>query len=109
LAEIWRTQDRLGREVFFSPAGRNHILRKHDDMASRLSSVRTTIEQATAITRDLKYRRRENHYWQTAPGKTWINVVVQYRPVPPQGTCEGEIITAHRVKEPDPQEEPRSL
>lgn len=73
MAEIWRTHDRLGRDVVFTSAGRDHILRKHCDMASRLNAVRITIEQAAVITRDFKYRRRENHYWQTAPGKTWIS------------------------------------
>jgi hypothetical protein len=33
-----------------------------------------------------------------ASGQGFLKVVVQYRPVPPQGTWAGEVITAYRGK-----------
>jgi hypothetical protein len=105
LAEIWRTRDRAGREVVLTSARLDHILRRHDDMTSRLGEVRTTIEQPDLVTRDVEYRHRENHYGRSSSNQPWINVVVQYRPVSPQGTWMGEVITAYPVKRRDPKEE----
>jgi hypothetical protein len=76
-------------------------------MAGRLHDVRTAIEQPTVVTRDLEYRHRENHYRRFSSERDWIKVVVQYRPIPPEGTWEGTIITAYPVKRPDPREELR--
>jgi hypothetical protein len=109
LAEIWRTRDRFGREVYFSSARREHILQEHDDMADRLDEIQTVIEQPTVVTRDRDFRHRENHYRQIDIGKNWVKVVVHYRPEPPQSTWEGEIITAYQVQQPDPREERRTL
>jgi hypothetical protein len=109
VAEIWRTQDRLERDVVFTSESRDHILDEHDDMADRLDEIQAVVERATVVARDLDYRRRENHYRRMEFGRNWIKVVVQYRPVPPQGTWEGEIITAYQVRRPDPREEQRTL
>jgi hypothetical protein len=95
LAEIWRTQDRLGREVIFSSEGRDHILERHENMADRLDEVLPTIEQPDYVTQDADYPHRENHYRWTPSGRRFIKVVVEYRPISPQGTWEGEVITAH--------------
>ena len=105
MAEIWRTQDRAGREVVLTSAGLDYILRRHDDMSSRLDEVRLTIEQPELVTRDVEYRHRENHYGRSSFDHPWIKVVVQYRPVSPQGTWTGEVITAYPVKRRDPKEE----
>ena len=67
-------------------------------MADRLDEVRISIEQPDYVTRDPRYHHREIHYRRTPSGKGWIRVVVEYRPVPPQGTWAGEIITAYRVE-----------
>jgi hypothetical protein len=95
LEEIWRTQDRLGREVVFTTECRGHILDEHDDMADRLDAVRPAIEQPDYVTLDADYPHRENHYRRTPSGRRYIKVVVEYRPVPPQGTWIGKVITAH--------------
>jgi hypothetical protein len=98
VAEIWRTRDRAGREVILASAGLDHILQGHDEIADRLDEVRATIEQPDFVTRDARYHHRENHYRRMASGQGLLKVVVQYRPVPPQGTWVGEVITAYRFK-----------
>jgi hypothetical protein len=95
LAEIWRTSDRLGREVICTTDSHNHILGKHDVMADRLDAIRPAIEQPSYITRDADYPHRENYYRRTPSGRRFIKVVVEYRPVPPQGTWTSEVITAY--------------
>jgi hypothetical protein len=102
----WRTRDRVGRDIVLTLAGLDHILQEHGDIGDRLDAVRKTIEQPDFVTRDVEYRHRENHYRRTPSKQHWINVVVQYRPVPPQGTWAGEVITAYQVKRPNPREEP---
>jgi len=67
-------------------------------MADRLDDVRAAIEEPDFVTRDVKYHHRENRYRRVASGQGLLKVVVQYRPVPPQGTWVGEVITAYRVK-----------
>jgi hypothetical protein len=106
LTESWREVDYRGREVIFTPKSREHILRRHDDIAARLDEIRGAIARPDLVTRDIKYRHRENHYRRTPSGLGWFKVVVQYRPVPPQGTWIGEVITAYRVDQRDLNEEP---
>lgn len=105
MADIWPTRDRFGRDVFLTREGRSHIVMRHAVMADRLNEVRTAIEHPDRITRDIVRRHRENHYLRTTSEPGWIKVVVQYRPVPPQGTWEGDIITAYPVRRPKPKEE----
>jgi hypothetical protein len=105
VAEIWRTRDRAGREVVLTSAGLKHIRHRHDDMTRRLDEIRTAIENPDVVTRDLEYRHRENHYGPSSFKPPWTKVVVQYRPVSPQGTWMGEVITAYPVKRRDPKEE----
>lgn len=100
----WQTQDRNGREVAFTQSAHDHILDEHDDMADKLDDVRIAIERPDLVTRDVRYGRRENHYWRIPTTGRWIKVVINYRPVPPQGTWEGEVITAYRVPRPNPKE-----
>ena len=106
MATIWRTRDRLGREVVLTEERRRHILRKHPAMAGRLGEVRAAIAGPDFVNRDAAYPRRENHYRRTPSGRAWIKVVVNYRPVPPQGTWAGEVITAYRTEQVDPKEAP---
>jgi len=98
VAEIWRTRDRAGREIVLTSARLDHILEEHDEIADRLDEVRMTIEQPDFVTRDARYHHREIHYRRVASGQGLLKVVVQYRPVPPQGAWVGEVITAYRVK-----------
>ena len=106
MAEIWRTHDYQGRVVVFTLKGRDHIIQRRPRMTGRLGDVRTAIEHPTRIARDAIYPRRENHYLRTGFDPGWIKVVVNYRPVPPQGTWFGEIITAYPVRRPEPEETP---
>lgn len=100
MAELWRTRDRLGREVVFTSEARNHILERHDDMADRLSEIRSVVERPDYVTQDADYPHRENHYRRTPSGRRFIKVVVEYRPVPPQGTWAGAVVTAHISRKP---------
>src|SRR6188472_1528268 len=97
MAEIWRTRDHAAREVVLTSAGLDHILERHDEIADRLDEIRMSIEQPDFVTRDARSHHRENHYRRVASGQGLLKVV-QYRPVPPQGTWVGEVITAYRVK-----------
>jgi hypothetical protein len=74
-------------------------------MSVRLDDIRTAIEQPDFVTRDWKYRHRENFYRRTASGRRYLKVVVNYRPVPPQGTWIGEVITSYCPNQPDEREE----
>jgi hypothetical protein len=104
VAEIWRTQDRAGREVVLTPTRLDHILGRHNYMAGRLDQVRTAVEQPDFVTRDSEYPRREICYRRTPSGQGLMKVVVNYRPAPPQGTWIGEVITAYRIDERNIQE-----
>ncbi len=106
MAELWRTEDRLGREVFLTDARLDHILAEHDELADSLDEISTTVERPDLVRRDRRYAHRENHYRRPSPDQLWMKVVVHYRPVPPQGTWEGEIITAYSVEDPEPKEAP---
>lgn len=105
MAEIWRAWDRLNREVIFDTADRDHILAEHDEMADRLHMIREAIEDPEFVNRDVQYRRRENYYRWLPTEERWLKVVVNFRPVPPQGTWAGEVITAYPVKRPKAREE----
>ncbi|MGH2617237.1 MAG: hypothetical protein ACRDJC_18545, partial [Thermomicrobiales bacterium] len=82
------------------------MLDEHAEMASRLDEVRIAVERPDFVTRDREYRHREIHYRVALFRPPLLKVVVQYRPVPPQGTWAGEVITAYPVKARDPREEP---
>jgi hypothetical protein len=69
-------------------------------MAGRLDEIRLTVEQPSLVARDVKYPRRNNHYRRVLVEPGWLKVVVNYRPIPPQGTWLGEVITAHPVDGP---------
>jgi hypothetical protein len=75
-------------------------------MAGLLGDVRTAREHPPFIARDAIYSRRENCYLRTTYEPGWIKVVVNYRPLPPQGIWIGEIITAYPIRRPEPQETP---
>ena len=94
MAEIWRTHDRFGWEVVLTEARRVHILSEHDEFAELMLEVRATVERPDMVLHDRQYAHRENHYRRTPPTHQWMKVVVNYSPVPPQGTWEGTIITA---------------
>ena len=98
MQEIWRTEDRLGREVIFSSRGLSHILDEHDRMADRLAAIRPTIEHPGYVTQDANYPHRENYYRRTPSGRRYLKVVVAYRPVPPQGTWAGEVVPAYLTR-----------
>jgi hypothetical protein len=98
LATIWRTRDRFGRLVTFTKQGRDHILDRHSDLVARLDELRSIVERPDFVTRDRRFPSRENHYRRERSGSGWIKVVVHYRPVPPQGTWAGEVITAYVLK-----------
>lgn len=79
-------------------------MRRHDELEDRLDEVRTAIEHPDFVARDVRFYRREIYYRRTPSGRGWMRVVVNYGPVPPQGTWVGEVITAYRVDERNVQE-----
>jgi hypothetical protein len=97
VATIWRTTDRLGREVTLTTEGWAHILRKRAMLAGRLDEVRAAVEAPDFVNADAQSPRRVNHYRRTPSGRAWIKVVINYRPMPPQGTWAGEVVTAYRT------------
>ena len=86
MATVWRTTDRLGREVVLTEAAWAHIIGEPKEMAGREADVLAAVRAPGRVTRDAGYRRRENHYRRTPSGRRWLKVVVRYRPVAPQGT-----------------------
>ncbi len=94
----WQTRDRLGREVILTEARLAHIRDGHPDMASRIADARATVDPPERVNRDATRPHREVSYRRTSSGRHWLRVVVHYRPVPPQGTWAGTVITAHFVK-----------
>ena len=97
MAVIKRLRDRAGREVVLTEARWAHILREHNELAGRRAEIRATVELPEFVSADADNAHRENHYRRLGPNEPFLKVVVHYRPVPPQGTWEGEVITAHQV------------
>jgi hypothetical protein len=102
--EIWRTRDHLGRVVVLKPAGLDHVRLRHQEFARRLEEARSVIERPDFVTRDRHRAHRECFYRQELSGKGLIKVVVHYRPIPPQGTWIGEVITAYHTDHRAPKE-----
>ena len=92
-AAVWRTVDRMGREVALTADGWGHIVGGHRDMAGREGDVLLAVERPDLVTRDADYPRRECHYRRVSP-RRYLRVVVNYRPVPPDEWA-GEVVTAH--------------
>lgn len=102
---IWQTRERLGREVALTEAGVAHMLVKHPEMLPRLDEIRAAVEDPTFSTRPAGYPHRECLYRNLPATRLRTKVVVNYRPVPPQGTWAGEVITAHRTARVGPEED----
>lgn len=92
---IWWTRDRLGREVTLTDEGLAHILSRRSRLASRIGEMRDAVERADHVARDVDHPHRDIHYHRRSSDRPWLRVVVHYRPVPPQGTWVGRVITAH--------------
>ena len=106
MEEVWRTRDRAGREVVLTGIRLAHILHQHQDMVALLAEVRRAVEACDLVTRDIRYAHRECLYRRFGGDRRWMKVVVHYRPVPPQGTWAGEVITAFPARRVDPKEVP---
>jgi len=83
-----------------------HIAGGHEEMEAYVEDIRRTIENPAQVNRDVDYAQRECHYGPIDAGRRRLKVVVHYRPIPPQGTWVGEVITAYPAREVDPKEEP---
>lgn len=103
--EVWRTRDYLGRMTVLDRSRREHVLVRHRQLTGRLHEVRQAVENPSLVTRDLRFRHWENYYAPSTVETGQIKVVVHYRPVAPQGTWLGDVITAYPVREPNPREE----
>jgi len=81
MAAVWRTTERLGREVVLTEARLTHILGQHPELVGRLDEIRLTVETLGEVRRDGEYAPRENHYRRLGPARRMVKVVVHYRPV----------------------------
>lgn len=94
----------MGREVALTSAAWMHIMAEHGELAGRVADIRAAVESPEIVTRDRIRAHREVHYRRTRSGHHWLRVVVNYGPVPPQGTWAGTVITAHVIREPERKE-----
>ena len=106
MATIWRTRDYLGRVVALTEENLRHIRERRPRMVDRLDEVKLTIEQSEFVRRDVAIASREVFYARSTVGRARMRVIVPYRPVPPQGTWRGEVITAHPNQRPRLTEDP---
>lgn len=93
---VWSTLDRLGRSVVLTASGWSHIRDRHGDTIDSAGMVGVAIEQADEIVRDAGYLHREIHMAELGKPELPVRVVVHFRPVPPDGTWVGEVVTAFR-------------
>jgi hypothetical protein len=91
--------------VSLTDAARGHIVGKHPAMPGREADVRAAIESPDFVNADARYPRRENHYRRAGVGAPYLKGVVKYRPVPPQGTWIGEVVTAYPTRVVPPKEQ----
>lgn len=106
MAIVWLTRDHRGREVALTEATATHILERRPAMVGRWDEVKRTVEDPEFVRRDRRISAREVFYRRTAPGRARLRVVVHCRPVPPQGTWRGEVVTAHPAERTAANEEP---
>lgn len=106
MAILWKTVDRLGRPVVLTDEGWTHILFEHDSMAHRIHEVRDAVAFADEVVHDRTFAHREIHYRERGSGKSWLRVIVHYRPRDPSGWA-GEVITAHIINRRSRKESPR--
>ena len=99
MEEVWRATDRSGRQVVLNADGWRHILDRHPEFTGRENELRAAVERPDRVTRDAFIAVRECLYRRTTGPRPWLKVVVHYRPVPPQGTWAGSVITAYPAPE----------
>ena len=88
VAELWRTTDRLGREIVLTDSGWLHVLVGHPEMIGCEGDVRAAVGEADFINRDADHAHRENHY-RVVAGRVHLKVCVEYAATPEV------VITAH--------------
>ncbi len=74
-----------------------HIVGDRKGEIPTAAEVRVAVEDPDRVTRDVDFSQRECFYRTWLPGRLMLMVVVHYRPVPPQGTWLGSVITAYSV------------
>jgi hypothetical protein len=97
MATLWESVDRFGRVVRLTEEGWSHIVTDRKRATPSIGEVRAAVEAPTRVTVDAKFAQRECYYRGQDQSRLFLKVVVHYRPVPPQGTWEGTIITAFFV------------
>ena len=107
MADVWTMRDRRGRVVALTADGWKHILVERRGAPPAAGEIRKTVEDPAFVTADSTFPRRENYYRrrQREGGGRYLKVVVRYRPVPPDGTWAGEVITAYPTRGMKPMEE----
>lgn len=95
----------MGREVALTDDGWAHILRQRRDARPAEEEVRAAVATADPVVLDARFPHRRNHYRRRSASGRYLKVVVNYRPVWPQGTWTGEVVTAHPAHDPKPEEE----
>ena len=97
MATVWRTRDRLGRAVVVTEADWQHIVAQRAPAVPSLGDIRAAVETPDVVNADARYPRRENHCRRAGAAGSYLKVVVAYRPVPPQGTWAGRVVTAYHT------------
>jgi len=97
MAAIWEAEDRFGRSVSLSEERWGHIVAGRGARVPSPDTIRHIVEYPAQVTLDADYAHRECFYSDLTRG-LGLKVVVQYRPVPPQGTWIGTVITAHPAR-----------
>ncbi len=97
MASIWETRDRFGRIVRLTEEGWDHIVSDRRGATPTPDDVRGAVEAPTRVTADADFAQRECSYQSLGAGRRTLKVVVHFRPVPPQGTWVGVVVTAFYV------------
>lgn len=101
---IWDTTDRFGRRAKLTQEEWTHIVADHTGWTPTAEEVRQAVEKPTCVTFDADIPNRECFYRDIGRERLQLKVVVHYRPVPPQGTWDGTVVTAYFTRKVKPKE-----
>lgn len=103
MTTIWETTDRFGRRVELTEERWSHIVDQRGGQPPTQDDIRRALEDPIRVTIDATFAHRECFYAECAPSRM-VKVVVHFRPVPPQGTWRGAVVTAYPERKVKPGE-----
>ncbi len=109
MANLWRCQDRWGREIVLTDARWHaHIVHEHRAMAPHRDLVRQTVESPEEVKHDRTKASREVFYrrWRLSRhGRlVWLKVVVRFTTDPRTLAERGTVVTAYPTNRQKPGE-----